>query len=348
MGKLVTKYPEYMDLSNMEIHEISPYEEVNPILVFKNALKKKLDQSQIVANEIYNIAIKEASALSNMPKDGQEKFNFILDLDDLTKTAIDSGELRLVTNKAGEMIAQYREPNGNFGKQIPIKKEYLSVGVDPIHAMTTLQLNALQDQLQEVADQIYNIEKSVYEVLKGLQNDRIGQFYSGMALYSESISIMDKDLRKAVLSHAIKSLTDATYQLKLNLHSDITYLENKEYKGFKGKQVEKIDSKIRGIHQSFAIIHQATMMKAGIYCELDEIQAMTAVLNEYAGFIENVIVKNSNMLAQCDPNDNGSETGIWEQRAHLKLDVTEFAKQISGVEKTIYLSVQKEIVQWLK
>nr|WP_317428865.1 hypothetical protein [uncultured Blautia sp.] len=64
---------------------------------------------------------------------------------------------------------------------------------------------------------------------------------------------------------------------------------------------------------------------------------MTTVLGEYSCFIEGTIAKNGGLLAQCDANDDGSDAGIWSRRANLRLDVSDFAKQIKAPEKTLYL-----------
>ena len=69
---------------------------------------------------------------------------------------------------------------------------------------------------------------------------------------------------------------------------------------------------------------------------------MSAVLREYSFFIEENISKKANFLAQCDMSDNGTNRGIWEKRAHLKLDVSDVEKQLTEKEKTLYLSYEGE------
>ena len=126
------------------------------------------------------------------------------------------------------------------------------------------------------------------------------------------------------------------------MQADIKYLVNSEYKEVKGKNVELIDLRVNSINQSFAFIHQATMLRAGIYCNEGELSAMSNVLSEYSHFIENVVAKNATLLAQCDVNDTGTENGVWKSRTNLKLDVTELNKQLNAPEKIIYLGVTKE------
>lgn len=126
------------------------------------------------------------------------------------------------------------------------------------------------------------------------------------------------------------------------MQSDIKYLADGDYKIGKGKSVELIDKRIDSINQSFAFIHQATMLRAGIYCNEGELSAMSTVLNEYSYFIDSTIAKNAGILAQCDRTDTGTDKGVWKTRAKLKLDVSEFNKQLNAPDKTIYLGVSKE------
>lgn len=58
-------------------------------------------------------------------------------------------------------------------------------------------MKAIQSQIQQISDKISVIGESIKEVLQGKQNDRIGLYYSGMALYLESKSVIDNDMKKA-------------------------------------------------------------------------------------------------------------------------------------------------------
>lgn len=70
---------------------------------------------------------------------------------------------------------------------------------------------------------------------------------------------------------------------------------------------------------------------------------MTAVLDEYSRFIETTVGENAALLAQCDISDDGTNEGIWNSRAQLKLDVSEFSKQLSNPQKTICLGIPTEV-----
>ena len=99
---------------------------------------------------------------------------------------------------------------------------------------------------------------------------------------------------------------------------------------------------MNSINQGFAYIHQASLLKAGIYCNEKEYGAMSTVLDEYSYFIEKNIKGNANFLAQCDASDDGTYRGAWESRAQLRLDTSEIRKQLSSDEKTLYLSCEED------
>ncbi|MPM37613.1 hypothetical protein SDC9_84231 [bioreactor metagenome] len=158
----------------------------------------------------------------------------------------------------------------------------------------------------------------------------------------EARNVNDTGMKKALIAQSLRALSEATFQLGLTMQSDIKYLADGEYKVGKGKSVDLIDSRMNSINQSFAFIHQATMLRAGIYCNEDEMAAMSTVFNEYSKFISGTVSKNATLLAQCDTSDSGTEKGIWKSRARLRLDVSEFNKQLNAPDKTIYLGISKE------
>jgi len=91
-----------------------------------------------------------------------------------------------------------------------------------------------------------------------------------------------------------------------------------------------------------SFINQATILRAGVYCNAGELAAMSKVLGEYSRFIEGTVANKAALLAQCDTTDNGAEEGIWKARTKLKLDVSDFVKQLNQPEKTVYLAISKE------
>ena len=300
----------YMNLMNPVMDEISPYTAEYPVELLSNGLKLKLAQAGNIVENIYR-AVEKASPMVAQVREATKKgYKYVVDATESTLEAIDSGKIKLTTENSGKMYAQIREANGRYGSKLPIKKEVFAKGIDPIQMANALQMKALQEQVQQIANQIAVIDHSVREVIHGQQNDRIGLYYSGLSLYLEARNVNDPEMKKALIAQSLRALSEAGFQLGLTMQSDIKYLADGEFKIAKGKSVGLIDSRINSINTSFAFIHQATMLRAGIYCNEGELTAMSTVLKEYSYFIEGTVAKNANLLAQCDKTDTGTEKGV--------------------------------------
>lgn len=329
-----------INLTTQYSNEISPYDMSYPVTLLSNGIEKELERAQIVAKSIYRTVVREMPTITEILQAMDKGCRYVVDASESTLKAIESGTLKL-TQENGKTYAQLRV-NGKYGSKLPIKREVFRNGIDPTQMANALQMQALQDQIQDVTNQLILIDSSVREVLQGQQNDRIGLYYSGLSLFLESRSISDAGLRNALQSQALRALSEATFQLKLTMQSDIQYIKKKEYEKAKGKRKELIVEHMNNINQSFAFIHQATMLRAGIYCDIGEHASMVRVLEEYSHFIDNDVAKNALLLSQYDMNDDGTENGLWASRSQLRLDTTELSKALNNTEKTLYLGVAQE------
>ena len=342
MDRIIRTENGYLDLMSPVSNEVSSYDAAYPVELLSNGLKLKLAQAENVIVNVFKEVSKASPMVAQIREATKKGYKYVVDATESTLEAIESGKIKLTTENSGKMYAQLREANGHYGSKLPIKKEVFAKGIDPIQMANALQMKALQDQVQQIADQIAVIDHSVREVIQGQQNDRIGLYYSGLTLYLEARNVNEPEMKRALIAQSLRALSEARFQLGLSMQSDIKYLAEGEFKIGKGKSVGLIDSRISSINQSFAFIHQATMLRAGIYCNEGELAAMSTVLNEYSYFIEGTVAKNAGLLAQCDKTDTGTEKDIWKSRAKLKLDVSDLNKQLNAPDKTIYLGVSKE------
>ncbi len=339
MEEIIKSNNSLIDLKSPVLDELSPYSAAYPVELLSNGLKLKLAQAGNIVESVYRSVSKTSPNVAQVHEATKKGYKYVVDATESTLDAIESGKIKLTTENSGKMFAQIREVNGHYGSKLPIKKEVFAKGIDPIQMANALQMKALQEQVQQIADQIAIIDHSVIEVIQGQQNDRIGLYYSGLTLYLEARNVNDPEMKRALIAQSLRALSEARFQLGLTMQSDIKYLADGDYKIGKGKSVELIDKRIDSINQSFAFIHQATMLRAGIYCNEGELSAMSTVLNEYSYFIDSTIAKNAGILAQCDKTDAGTDKGVWKTRAKLKLDVSKFNKQLNATDKTIYLGV---------
>lgn len=336
----MTREKDKFDLTEPVVQEISPYDASYPVILLSNGIKKELERAQEVAQNIYCAVVREMPVLTQVQQAMDKGCRYVVDASESTLKAIENGKLKL-TQENGKTYAQLIE-NGRYSKKLPIKKEVFRKGIDSIQMANTLQMQALQDQIQDVTNQLVRIDSSVKEVLQGQQNDRIGLYYSGLSLFLESRDISDTGLRKVLQAQALRALTESTFQLKLKMESDIEYLGQKEYEKAKGKRKDLIVEHMNSINQSFTFIHQATMLRAGVYCDIGEYGSMARVLEEYSNFIENNVAENAVLLSQYDMNDDGTPAGLWASRSQLSLDVSELSKALRNPNKTLYLGVAKE------
>lgn len=324
-----------------KIEELSPYEASYPAKLLLCRLKNEIDRAQSIAAIIYNAVAKEAPIIAQIMNSSKKGVRYVVDATEQTLDALDKGKIKLSVEK-GKMVAQIRQANGQYGGKLGIKKEVFSKGIDPVQMANSLQIKALELKIEKMAHQISAIDKNVHEVLLGQQNDRIGLYYSGLALYLEARVVGDDDLRKQLMVQSLKTLSEASFQLGLTMKSDIKYLVDKEYENNKKQRVQLIDERISSINKSFEFIHQASMLRAAIYCEQGEMSAMSAVLSEYSHVLKTTVVENAQMLGEADINDNGTEDGIWAQRAKFKLDVIDIKRQLISEDKTFYIGLEEE------
>ena len=328
------------NINEDRIEELSPYEPSYPTKLLLCRLKNEIDRAQVAAGTIYNVITKEAPMFVQIKNATKKGVRYVVDATDETLDALDKGKIKLSVEK-GKMVAQLRQANGQYGEKLGVKKEVFRKGMDPVQMANSLQMKALEEQIEEMAYQISAIDKNVHEVLLGQQNDRIGLYYSGLALYLEARVVSDDNLRKQLMVQSLKTLSEASFQLGLTMQSDIKYLANKEYDRDKKKRVQLIDEHVSNINKSFEFIHQASMLRAAIYCEQGELPAMSAVLSEYSHMLETTVVVNAKLLGEADINDNGTEDGIWAQRANFKLDIADIKRQLTSENKTFYIGLEE-------
>lgn len=272
-----------------------------------------------------------AECFNEDQNDGKKKTKYVLDLDETTRNALDKGLIKLDAGKNGELFAQLRV-DGKYGKKLSVKQEVSACGLTPTEISTALQLKAIQEQMQSMMEVLEDIGKDVERVIQGQHNDRIGIFHSGLNLYIEARSVQDDSMRNLLISQALKSVSDSSATILLEIKEEIDFLVNRRY-----RKVDEIHTHMSNIHRCFDVVYRSYMLKTMIYYERNEIPAMLTTVSEFRRFIERVISKNARKLAECDRNDILLKDGIWETRAKLLCNADSMKYTLSE-RTTFYLA----------
>lgn len=262
--------------------------------------------------------------------DGLKKdVRYVVDMSEDMIKAIDAGTVKLDCKKTGEIFAQIRDGSGHYGSKLPIKKELIAAGIDPFSVGNALQMKAIEHKLNDMIDTLEDIGQDVSEVIQGQQNDRIGLYNSGLSLYLESRNIQNQEFRMLVVAQALKSLSDGNEQILQELRSDANYLLEGKYKQKKGKSAEEIQDRMMNINRCYDVIHRSFLLKAGIYYERGELQAMLSTMDEYGRFLQREIVPVAPQLAEFDRTDTLLQGGKWEKRALMLTDIGAIKNQLA-------------------
>lgn len=302
---------------------LSLFDEQFTIVDFKTSIERANQESNDVLDSTRGV-IRKA-----FEKDTNKETKYVVDMECGLREKIENGEVKLVKNANGEILAQMRQCNGQFGGMLPIKEELLEEGISAEALQLALQMDAIKAQLNTIIDVIQEIEGRVADVLQGQRNDRVGLFYSGLSLYYEAKGIGDDMLKKQITAQALKAISDANSQMIQEIRSSIQYLVTEQYRSEK-RRMQKIDEHITIIKQCYDIVYRASFLKAEIYQENGEIESMLTVLDEYGRFVANMIAPYVGKLSELDKDSMMIENGTWCTIAKTLTSCNELKKMING------------------
>ena len=314
------------------------YSMVNVDRVFIDRQNKADHIIQSILSLVSDYEMKDA-----YQKSRSKELKYVVQINDDVQRALDSGQVKFVVSKSGEIFAQLRKANGQFADKLPIKPEMIAQGLDPQSIATYMQMKVIQKQLSEVIATLGEIGNKVSDVLRGQQNDRLALYYSGLNMYYEASHIKNESLQIGLMAQALQSINEANAQVMKELKDNIDYIVNKKYNSLKdkGKRIKTIEEKMNTINQCFDVIHRSSVIKAMIYYEKGELNAMLAVVEEYGKFINNIILPNAGTLSEHDKNDFYLQNGIWENRVK-SLSTMQNLREAALESEEFYLDVKEE------
>lgn len=264
----------------------------------------------------------------------EEVYHYEVSMTDELKQAINSGEVSLVNGKDGLVYAQLRGDKGHFGKPLPIEKHLEEQGLTVEQIELAMQMDAIRTQLESMIDTLKTINGRVTEVIQGQHNDRIGLFYSGLSLYAESRRISNDSLRTLTQANALKALSDANSQVIQEIRTNIEYLVTEQYNDSKNITKE-IDERLSSINKCYDVVYRSSFLKATIYYERGEIEAMLTCLDEYGRFIQKLILPYIGVLSELDKNEKFIEKGIWGAIANTLNICSEMSEKLNTPGKLL-------------
>ena len=305
-----------------------------------NTVSKQMSAAEETAIQIYHQLVKDTPTVLEAGKALNNNLRLVVSASEKTMDGIAKGTIKLV-NENGNVYAQIK--NGqHYGKKLPVRAEKFS-SFDPSTFAAALQMQALQTEVESVHTQVMVLTDLTKGILQGQTDDRIGLYLSGAYMFIEAKSVKNKSLAVELCSQAIRSISEAEFQLSVSLNSDIKYIVKKEYKTIPIKERQKnVTERMNSIEQKYTYIHKATMLKSAIYFDLGETGAMVSSLREYSKFIDNVIVPNALVLSQVTVGDDGSSNGRWQKRIAVRLDVSDLANRLSNLPKTMYIGLEQD------
>ena len=314
---------------------LSIFDEQFSIDDFDKSIQTGSDASKSVLSKA-RVAVKNAyGALDN-----DEAYYYEVSMTDELKKAIDSGEVSLIIGKDGLVYAQLRGEKGRFGKPLPIEKHLKEQELTVAQIELAIQMDAIRDQLESMIATLKTIEGRVTEVIRGQHNDRIGLCYSGLSLYAESRRVSDDNLRKLTQVNALKALSDANSQVIQEIRTNIEYLVTEQYRGRKDSTKE-IDERLSSINKCYDVVYRSSFLKAAIYYECGEIEAMFTCIEEYSRFVQKLIIPYTGILSELDKNEKFIEKGTWGAIAKTLGICSEIREKLSTAEKFL-LSMKGE------
>ncbi len=325
MSKDMIPFSDALAKSDKPIAPADLYETVD----FRSVFVQQQSRANSVLEQVSDVL--SSGVLGKKLIDSQRKeTRYIVNMSEELSQAIDKGLVKLDTSKTGEIFAQLRDASGHFSDKLSITKEVAKVGLNPAEISHALQMKAIEEKLGEMMDMLDEIGRDVAEVIQGQQNDRIGLYNSGLTLYLESRGIQDANFRSLVAAQALKTLSDGNEQILQELRTNMQYLLEGKYKAKRGHSADDIREKMANINRCFDIVHRSYMLKAALFYERNEINAMLSVFDEYGKFLQREIIPYAPQLTELDRNDVLLQDGRWERRTQLFDELGSVRKQLSA------------------
>lgn len=305
VDKTEMKVQSEAEFSVRETGAIQPKSERN----LAQRIIQQIDGKRIEAVKRIVLTIPGLQALASSIQPGQQ---LVLDISQETMRKLQSGELKLMKTGDDVFKAVICTPGGKIKQHLNVKYEQLGELSNTADLANSLQMANVSRQLAEISEQLEMMGVVLQEILQGQHNDRIALYYAGEQIYLEATKVKNEFLKMHLTSSALRSLEEAKTKMIESIKADIATLDAFDRKQIKLKSGD-IQERIRRINQSFDVINRASMLKACIYHELNEVDAMFITLDNYASFLIDTLQTKQQLLYSYDKSDVRLD-GKWHER----------------------------------
>lgn len=223
--------------------------------------------------------ISEASLIEKLANKGETEY--VANLSDYAKEKLNSGEWSFgIRKKTGETYAIIKDTC--TGKS----QSFVNLDERVVKDLGNLpELSAIQGQLAAITEKIEDINRLVERVEQGQYNDRYAGFFSARQLVIEGLSANDENLRKELLTSAIKTNNDTIAKLMFAIHQDANDFINIK---IKSKDARRIDNMLQN---SIGYLNSSVQLNLVAYTAMGEEQPLLATLANYQSFVEQTLLK---------------------------------------------------------
>lgn len=191
---------------------------------------------------------------------------------------------------------------------------------------------AVQHQLNEISEQISNLSSLVFSIEQGQYDDRFSGFLSSRQTLIEGLISSDTQTRKTLILSSIVNNNETIGKLMFSLRREANLFINPNV------STEQANESEHFLNESFWYLNQTIQLNLIAYVALGEIRPLTASLNNYKAFIEQVLLtsdKNGKTLSWHIDNTHVGNQG------KLGLTARYITTQIDGlVKKTNYKQLE--------
>lgn len=190
----------------------------------------------------------------------------------------------------------------------------------------------MQHQLNEISEQISNLSSLVFSIEQGQYDDRFSGFLSSRQTLIEGLISSDTQTRKTLILSSIVNNNETIGKLMFSLRREANLFINPNV------STEQANESEHFLNESFWYLNQTIQLNLIAYVALGEIRPLTASLNNYKAFIEQVLLtsdKNGKTLSWHIDNTHVGNQG------KLGLTARYITTQIDGlVKKTNYKQLE--------